>query len=305
MNAKKRYSLIFLISLLCCGGFIVYRKSINSWRRSAKRASRLNGGLQEEQSRLCFADNKDEFSLQDKVGFRYELHTVRSAKCTMETCFDRTKCLNDFRIYVYPIQAGEKISPLFGKVLKVLRESRFYTDDPEKACLFIPSVDTLDRDNHSQEYVHEVPSKISSLPHWNGGINHVLFNLYSGTWPNYTGDLLFNTGKAIIAKASMSTELHRPGFDISFPLFFKTHPQKGNGIVDVASNCAVFPLDRKYKLAFKGKRYLNGIGSESRNSFYHIHNGKDIVLLTTCKHGKNWQQLKDQRCDRDNEEYDK
>lgn len=305
MNAKKRYSLIFLISLLCCSTFIVYRKSIRSWRRSARLTARANGGFQEEKQRPCFADNKDEFSLHDGVGFRHERATVRGTKCTMQTCFDRTKCLNDFRVYVYPIQTGVKISPLFGKVLKVLRESRFYTDDPRKACLFIPSVDTLDRDNLSEEYVHELPAKIWSLPHWNGGVNHIIFNLFSGTWPEYTEDLLFNTGKAILAKASMSMEFHRPGFDISFPLFLKTHPQKGNGIADVASNCAVFPLDRKYKLAFKGKRYLNGIGSESRNSFYHIHNGKDIVLLTTCKHGKNWQKFKDQRCDIDNAEYDK
>ena len=305
MNAKKRYSLIFLISLLCCSTFIVYRKSIRSWRRSARLTARPNGAFREEKQRPCFADNKDEFSLHDGVGFRHERATVRGTKCTMQTCFDRTKCLNDFRVYVYPIQTGVKISPLFGKVLKVLRESRFYTDDPRKACLFIPSVDTLDRDNLSEEYVHELPAKIWSLPHWNGGVNHIIFNLFSGTWPEYTEDLLFNTGKAILAKASMSMEFHRPGFDISFPLFLKTHPQKGNGIADVASNCAVFPLDRKYKLAFKGKRYLNGIGSESRNSFYHIHNGKDIVLLTTCKHGKNWQKFKDQRCDIDNAEYDK
>ncbi|KAL9962988.1 hypothetical protein ACROYT_G032148 [Oculina patagonica] len=222
----------------------------------------------------------------------------------METCFDRTKCLNDFKVYVYPIQTGEKISPLFGKLLKVLRESRFYTDDPKKACLFIPSVDTLDRDNLSEDYVHDLPPKVSSLPHWNGGTNHVIFNLFSGTWPDYSEDLRFDTGKAILAKASLSTDLFRPGFDISFPLFLKSHPQKGNA-VDAPSSCAVFPLNRKYKLAFKGKRYLNGIGSESRNSFYHIHNGNDIVLLTTCKHGKNWRKIMDERCEKDNEEYDK
>lgn len=307
MNAKKRYSLIFLISLLCCSAFIVYRKSIHSWRRSARPTARFNGGLYLEDQKPCFADDNDEFSLQDRVGFRQERATMRSTRCTMETCFDRTKCLNDFKVYVYPIQTGEKISPLFGKVLKVLRESRFYTDDPKKACLFIPSVDTLDRDNLSEDYVHELPAKISSLPHWNGGTNHLIFNLFSGTWPDYSEDLLFNTGKAILAKASMSMDFHRPGFDVSFPLFLKTHPQKGNGVADVASrsSCSVFPLERKYKLAFKGKRYLNGIGSESRNSFYHIHNGKDIVLLTTCKHGKNWKKIKDQRCDKDNEEYDK
>jgi len=54
---------------------------------------------------------------------------------------------------------------------------------------------------------------------------------------------------------------------------------------------------------------LTGIGSETRNSLFHIHNKKDIILLTTCRHGKNWQKtakkLNDTRCDQDNEEYDK
>lgn len=304
MNAKKRYSLIFLISLLCCSAFIAYRKSTRLWRRYTRTKSRPNGELQVEQQRICFLDVKDEFNLHDKVGVRHERAAARTTTCTMETCFDRTKCLNDFKVYVYPIQAGEKISPLYGKILKVLRESRFYTDDPKKACLFIPSVDTLDRDNLSEDYVHELPSKVLSLPHWNGGTNHVIFNLFSGTWPDYSEDLRLDTGKAILAKASISTDFHRPRFDVSFPLFLKSHPQKGNAI-DAPSSCAVFPLNRKYKLGFKGKRYLSGIGSESRNSFYHIHNGKDIVLLTTCKHGKNWRKNMDERCEKDNEEYDK
>ncbi|CAH3150733.1 unnamed protein product [Pocillopora meandrina] len=304
MNAKKRYTLIFLISVVFCSAFIVFRKSNRVWRRSTRRNSWHNREIQVDQQRLCFLDEEDEFKLHDKVGFRHERAAATRTTCTMETCFDRTKCLSDFKVYVYPTQPGEKISPLYGKILKVLKESIFYTDDPKKACLFIPSVDTLDRDNLSEDYVHDLPHKIVSLPHWNGGTNHIIFSLFSGTWPDYSEDLRLDTGKAILAKASLSTDFYRLGFDVSFPLFLKSHPPKGNAI-DTPSNCAVFPLDRKYKLAFKGKRYLSGIGSESRNSFYHIHNGKDIVLLTTCKHGKNWRKNMDERCEKDNEEYDK
>ena len=37
----------------------------------------------------------------------------------------------------------------------------------------------------------------------------------------------FNIGKAILAKASIAVENYRPRFDISLPLFHRTHPEKG------------------------------------------------------------------------------
>ena len=113
----------------------------------------------------------------------------------------------------------------------------------------------------------------------------------------------FDPGRAILAKASASEALYRPGFDISFPLFHKEHTFKGGDPGSLLANNV--PPVRKYVLVFKGKRYLTGIGSETRNSLYHIHNDQDIILLTTCKHGKGWKNRVDERCDRDNAEYDK
>lgn len=45
----------------------------------------------------------------------------------------------------------------------------------------------------------------------------------------------------------------------------------------------------QYLVSFKGKRYLNGIGSETRNSLHYIHDGQRSVMLTTCRHGKSWE----------------
>jgi len=226
------------------------------------------------------------------------------AGCRMFNCFNVTPCrLHGFRIYVYP-DGDRPPSDKYAEVLRALRSSRYYTDDPQRACLFVLSIDTLDRDRLSNEYVPNIQSQIDSLRWWRGGVNHVVFNLYSGTWPDYNENGLgFDVGKAMLAKASISRLHYRTGFDISFPLFHKE--LKFRGGEPGALSSGVLPPYRKYALSFKGKRYLTGIGSETRNSLYHIHNGEDIILLTTCRHGKGWEHVKDERCEIDNQEYDR
>jgi glucuronyl/N-acetylglucosaminyl transferase EXT1 len=147
-------------------------------------------------------------------------------------------------------------------------------------------------------------SKLNNLPHWNGGQNHIIFNFYSGTWPDYTEDLGMDIGRAILAKASISVQNYRPSFDISLPLVHKEHLERGGDILPVyAENIPA--ASKSYLLAFKGKRYVYGIGSETRNSLYHLHNSRDVIMVTTCKHGKSWKELKDERCEEDNAEYDR
>lgn len=195
------------------------------------------------------------------------IKTVRRPRhkpCRMETCFDYSKC-NDanhrFLVYVYPpdtINALGNTPPIslnYQKILSAITESRYYTSDPERACLFVLGIDTLDRDSLSEDYVRNVPARLQRLPYWNNGRNHVLFNLYSGTWPDYAENSLgFDTGEAILAKASMSVRQIRPGFDVSIPLFHKQHPLRAGNNGFVASNN--FPTNKKYLLAFKGKRYV-------------------------------------------------
>ncbi|NXA64645.1 EXT1C protein, partial [Mohoua ochrocephala] len=227
-----------------------------------------------------------------------------SSRCRMETCFDFSRCeRHGFKVFTYPQERGQPVSETYGKILSSIERSRYHTANPEEACLFILGIDTLDRDHLSGQYVRNVDEKIRGFPLWNGGRNHLIFNLYSGTWPDYAGDLGFDIGQAILAKASFDTESFRPGFDISIPLFSRDHPQRGGDRGWLSQDSV--PPKKKYLLVFKGKRYLTGIGSGTRNALHHIHNGKDIISLTTCKHGKDWEKHKDTRCDKDNIDYER
>ncbi|XP_077287346.1 exostosin glycosyltransferase 1 ttv isoform X2 [Arctopsyche grandis] len=292
MQAKKRYLLLVAsCAFLACAYFGGYRARGAGGRASGEgaagaRAFWRGGAEEEERGRRR----------------RPSLRPLSPASCRMDTCFEASKCRGELAVYVYPSEGPA--SPSYRKVLSALRQSRYATDDPSRACLFVLGIDTLDRDPLSPDFVHNVPQRLQRLPFWNGGRNHVVFNLYSGTWPEYSEEGLgFDAGYAILARASASVSRFRPLFDISLPLFHKQHPEKGGEPGAAVDNN--FPADKRYLLAFKGKRYVHGIGSETRNSLWHLHNERDLVLVTTCRHGKSWRNMKDERCDEDNREYDR
>lgn len=233
--------------------------------------------------------------------------------CTIDKCFDMFKCSSpDLKVYIYP-EAFENSKykkstqwTLFERIIYIIKQSQFYTPNPQKACVFIIPFDTLVRDRLDDNYIERLQEKVQALPHWNQGRNHLFFNLYAGTWPDYAEDLNFDYGYAVMAKASFSREFYRPGFDISLPLFKKEQTFfKGVEKVDSLQN--LYPSKRKYLITFKGKRYLTGIGSVTRNLLYQIDNEPergDVIMLTTCKHGKDWEKFADARCDKDNARYD-
>ena len=238
------------------------------------------------------------------VAIAVSLDKTSNNHCTMGACFDVSRC-ETFKVFVYPETKGlSGHSPLHRKILSAIRNSHYYTSDPTEACLFVPSYDTLDRDKHSNDYLNTLPN-LASLEHWNGGRNHLIFNQYAGTWPDYSDELDFDTGQAIVAKASFNMSYFRRGFDISLPLLHNEHPERAGQDGALYGKAGLFPIRRKYLLAFKGKRYLYGPGRETRASLYHLHNDRDILMLTTCKHNRDWAKRQDKRCHADNELYDK
>lgn len=299
MQAKKRYLFLVILAILL---LIVYLLSRNVSK---------NGEVELSLEKREFATYMESEAVDLSSPKRRRESTnmeSKSEKCRMDTCFDFSRCLRGFKVYVYPVQ--ERVSESYTKIINTIQESKYYTTNPDEACVFILSIDTLDRDQLSVNFAKNIGPKITQLgPLWNNGRNHIIFNLFSGTWPDYSQVLDFDTGEAIMARASISESLFRPNFDVSLPLVGNAHPQKGGERGYVYTSINNIPPLRHYLLGFKGKRYLTGVGSETRNSLYHLHNGDDIVILTTCRHGKFWQkkarELNDTRCAEDNREFDR
>ena len=120
-------------------------------------------------------------------------------------------------------------------LFQVIRSSPYLTADPHTACVLVPPYDTLDRDVLSADYETRLKDILTTLPYWNSGVNHLIFNFFSGTSPSYShslSSLNLDLGKAILVKASLSAYYYRRDFDISSPLipkdFSLTHPNTGN-----------------------------------------------------------------------------
>lgn len=129
----------------------------------------------------------------------------------MSRCFNYSLCLRrPLKVYVYPTDADVIISPVYEKILRAIRDSSYYTDDPKEACLFILSLDTTDRDRLSDNYIKDLNARIELLPKdvWNEGRNHLIFNLYYGSYPDYSQrDIGFSTKNAIMAWASADSRV--------------------------------------------------------------------------------------------------
>lgn len=254
--------------------------------------------------------------LLDYLNFPKTLEPFDFDKCQMSNCFDFSLCkpYGGLRVYIVPSRYGEQSyinstgesNIIHRNIIKIIKESNYYENDPTKACLFVLEDDTLDRDPLSPSFRQELQSELIGADNFYG-LNHIVFNLYSGTWPDYEENDFsgIKFGAAIIAKASNSLNLHRRNFDISLPLFSYQHPteEPANLLTDDDIN-RLSVQNRSYFLTFKGKRYVIGSGSKTRNSLYHLNNNRDVILLTTCRHGKRWRESSDPRCSEDESIYD-
>lgn len=149
--------------------------------------------------------------------------------CSNSQCLDIFKCnvLDEhIRIFVYPItrfvdETQFSVSPPqskeFQELLEAAVKSKYYTSNPDEACLFVPSVDLLTQASLDLATTSQI---LNSLSFWkNHGSNHLLFNMIPGSFPDYSRQIQVKTGNAIIAGGGFDSWMFRPGFDVSIPVF--------------------------------------------------------------------------------------
>lgn len=188
MKAVQRYATV-------AGLLVVIFFSVLWWMRapSSSAANALSrGDVTQSRSRVGarnFANVHEWNRGEEGVGhFKPLSKPSLHGDCSMSKCFDYKQCRGrPFKVYVYPDSAGadKKHSVIFGKILDAIRSSRFFTSNPREACLFVPSLDTIDRDELSKDFDSSVAGRMSKLPYWNGGKNHILFNLFSGKFMSH------------------------------------------------------------------------------------------------------------------------
>ncbi|XP_066901617.1 exostosin-2 [Halyomorpha halys] len=150
-------------------------------------------------------------------------------KCSYYDCFNIYKCghkgSSKILVYVYPLikyydskgnPVTSQMSKEFYQLLKTITESKYYTPNPLEACLFVVSIDTL---NQNRFKAKETSQALASLPYWNNGENHIIFNMIPGSAPEYNTVVDLALGNAIVAGAGFDSWSYRIGFDISLPVF--------------------------------------------------------------------------------------
>ncbi|KAG2462730.1 EXT2 protein, partial [Polypterus senegalus] len=120
--------------------------------------------------------------------------------CRMHTCFDVYRCgynpKNRIKVYIHPLRryvddlgapiSSTGLSREYNELLSAISDSDFYTDDINRACLLIPSIDVL---NQNSLRIRETAQALAQLP------------------------------RALLAGGGFSTWTYRQGYDVSIPVY--------------------------------------------------------------------------------------
>ncbi len=238
---------LFIIVLIC---LILSTISIIFWLKwFSSTNNSLNDLINNRKNYLTIEESKYLVlkDFQNSVHYRIDSNSAQSLptndSCNHFNCFDVYRCgnhengidLNEelISVYIYPsinyIDSNQRsisspISQQFWQLLKAITDSPYYTSNPNNACLFIPNIDFLNQNNVRLEESSQI---LASLSHWNQkGTNHLIFNMISGSFPDYDTRLDVNVGNAIIAGAGFDSWTYRPTFDVPIPFYSTFSDQK-------------------------------------------------------------------------------
>ena len=132
---------------------------------------------------------------------------------------------------------------------------------PEEACLIMVPVNRPANSFYPKWTVAaNIPlQNMSSLPGWNGGVNHVLLNLHDQPLDRREKHL----GCAMVAQSHADQNKHALGFDISMPLLSwnqpadstADRPRRDAQFAQLQQLAIVPPMARAYFISFKGQQY--------------------------------------------------
>lgn len=161
--SQESYKHFFLFVLVVSIFIIISLPFINFTSKDAKQFFKID---------LNNVDNLPEIKLKPSQ----TAGTPYNSKCTHWVCFNIYRCGHSghdrITVYVYPFSnhvdenenpAVRGISREYYNLIKGIVNSKYYTANPEEACIFIPSLDTL---NEERLNVNITSRVLNQLPQY-------------------------------------------------------------------------------------------------------------------------------------------
>ncbi|KAJ8674013.1 hypothetical protein QAD02_005275 [Eretmocerus hayati] len=168
----------------------------------------------------------DKINIPSSLANKKENPKLVNPSCTFFTCFDIYRCGikgNQLAVYTYPLSRHKSIvssennhvTKEFHAILQAISASKYHTSNPEEACIFVPSVDMLQRDGKGHYLAHSLGNSQFS----ERGKNHLIFNLILDDPDRHDNIIDTSVGQAMIAGMGFTKNHYRRQFDLSLPVF--------------------------------------------------------------------------------------
>lgn len=190
--------------------------------REMKRANQYEGQPQASKSPVVVVNLPDAEKVYKQQVVDDQLQTVSrdqvtASDCFDDLCFDYSRCplTSSFSVYVYNQQHPNLFDLKDPTLVKTLVESLQQQDalvsDPDLACVFVIVTGPLRVDMDDKVRRH----KLTSLPYWNGGTNHVILNMAYHNQTLHPVAKQSPLGTAILAKSYSS--IQQSAYNIVLP----------------------------------------------------------------------------------------